>query len=105
MTKAEQAMCVDNLRVNSDDFKIATEFLSLKEGVDFGCWDNHDWKKDENGNIDYFALDYECHNGPECLRCGFSFCHHCDPEEIDSCCEVKPPASYDRIFKVFINQV
>jgi hypothetical protein len=39
----------------------------------------HVWKKDEDGDFDAFAHETEgryC-NGPECVNCGLSFCHHC----------------------------
>lgn len=39
----------------------------------------HDWRKDKDGNIDEFAMDYGFHNGPACKRCGYSFCMHCKP--------------------------
>ena len=39
----------------------------------------HDWRTDDNGNIDEFGLDYGVHNGPVCKRCYYSFCMHCKP--------------------------
>lgn len=39
----------------------------------------HDWERDEDGEIDEFAMNYEFHNGPMCKRCGYSFCEHCKP--------------------------
>lgn len=39
----------------------------------------HDWKTDEDGNIDEFAMEFEFHNGPACKRCGYSFCKYCEP--------------------------
>jgi hypothetical protein len=30
--------------------------------------------------IDIFALSHGYHNGPECKKCGYSFCQHCDCE-------------------------
>lgn len=39
----------------------------------------HDWKTDEDGNIDKWVMDYEFHNGPMCKQCGYSFCVHCNP--------------------------
>ena len=39
----------------------------------------HDWYRDEDGNIDEFAMEYGYHNGPACKRCGYSFCEHCKP--------------------------
>ena len=47
----------------------------------------HEWKKDRFGDIDYFAgMDFGLHNGPLCVRCGLSFCEHCEPEKYDSEC-------------------
>ena len=39
----------------------------------------HDWKTDEDGKIDEWAMSYEFHNGPVCKRCYHSFCIHCEP--------------------------
>jgi hypothetical protein len=49
----------------------------------------HKWKRNSYGTIDYFAgVDCGYHNGPLCLKCGFSFCEHCHPEGYDSECPV-----------------
>lgn len=38
----------------------------------------HVWKTLQNSDeIDIFAYDEGFHNGPGCIKCGFSFCHHC----------------------------
>lgn len=43
----------------------------------------HIWKADDDGTVDFFALDVEDfesfggHNGPRCTVCGFSYCVHC----------------------------
>jgi hypothetical protein len=44
----------------------------------------HVWKLDEDGRVNEFAHEYEYHNGPVCVRCGYEFCHHCNdlPEKI-----------------------
>ncbi len=41
----------------------------------------------EDGEIDIFVLDIDGHNGPGCTKCGYSFCHHCNPfgENIPVC--------------------
>lgn len=39
----------------------------------------HDWYRNEDGEIDEFAFDADYHNGPMCKRCYYSFCVHCDP--------------------------
>ncbi len=46
------------------------------EKVDGG----HDWKRDEYGSVDIFAHEVGHHNGPQCERCGESFCHYCNRE-------------------------
>ncbi len=46
----------------------------------------HDWYMDD-GEIDTWRyMQGEYHNGPECKRCGFAFCHHCNPEGYDTKC-------------------
>ena len=40
----------------------------------------HKWKRDENGNIDEFAWDFDYHNGVMCEVCGECYCVHCDPD-------------------------
>lgn len=37
----------------------------------------HNWKKDINGKVDFYAWDYGICNGPQCLDCGKHFCIHC----------------------------
>ena len=54
--------------------------------VKHGRWiksNKHIWRKRADGEIDYFAVDFEYHNGPECEICGLSFCEHCHPEKFD----------------------
>ena len=46
----------------------------------------HKWKCYEDGRIDLFVTDKGFHNGPGCTVCGFTFCHHCNPEGIDTEC-------------------
>lgn len=46
----------------------------------------HDWRLHWTGEIDFFAFDEGMHNGPECMRCRESFCHHCYPEKMDEDC-------------------
>lgn len=45
----------------------------------------HVWKTDEDGDVDTFAMSYEFHNGPVCVRCGYSYCHHCDHGPKEDC--------------------
>ena len=51
----------------------------------------HEWKmkdreegEDSAGEIDTFAFSHDLHNGPECVKCGYSFCEHC-ANSIPSC--------------------
>lgn len=41
----------------------------------------HDWIKDDDGEIDEWMLDVGYHNGPMCSRCNHSFCVHCETYE------------------------
>lgn len=43
----------------------------------------HVLKRDEDGGIDIFVMDVGYHNGPGCVNCHESWCHHC-------CDEIKP---------------
>lgn len=38
----------------------------------------HIWKIDQDGSIDIFGVEYGNHNGPICVNCEYSFCHHCE---------------------------
>lgn len=40
----------------------------------------HLWKKDENGNVNEWAMEFDYHQGPVCERCGDTFCIHCEPD-------------------------
>jgi len=43
----------------------------------------HKLKRDD-GDVDIFAYYSGNHNGPECVLCGDSWCHHCGGE-IEPC--------------------
>jgi hypothetical protein len=45
----------------------------------------HIWRLDEYGEIDLFGLDYDNHNGPICVVCEDSFCHHCQAGPDNDC--------------------
>ena len=47
----------------------------------------HKWRKNENGEIDDFAFDYDYHNGVVCEICGEAVCVHCNPdwEKLEDC--------------------
>lgn len=40
----------------------------------------HDWYTDEDGEVDIWRVEEGHCNGPECQRCGRSYCHHCRPD-------------------------
>lgn len=51
----------------------------------------HIWRRDEDGSLDIFAYNpRDPHNGPECIRCGYGFCHHCEVGPEQDCNEVIP---------------
>lgn len=37
----------------------------------------HELVREKDGSVDIWQLDYEPHNGPACVKCGESWCHHC----------------------------
>lgn len=41
----------------------------------------HSWMKDDDGEIDEWAMEFGYHNGPMCERCYESFCVHCEDYE------------------------
>lgn len=47
----------------------------------------HTWKKNEDGEVDDFAWDYDYHNGVVCEVCGETVCVHCNPkyDELTDC--------------------
>lgn len=51
----------------------------------------HDWRRDEDGEIDTGAWDGDRHNGPICARCGYSFCIHCEDDTAYTAEPCAPP--------------
>ena len=51
--------------------------------------DPDDYKDEESeyaDKVNIFAYSVGYHNGPECKKCGYSFCHHCRSEfDIPKC--------------------
>lgn len=45
----------------------------------------HVWKRDTDGLVDLFATEFENHNGPECVKCGYGYCHHCHTMPLIEC--------------------
>ena len=48
-------------------------------------YEKHDWQKDEDGNVDEFAFEWDYHNGVACNRCYTTYCVHCDPDYDEKC--------------------
>ena len=48
---------------------------------------HHDWQRTEDGSIDDMAFDVDFHNGPMCQRCGYSFCIHCEDDNVETLLE------------------
>ncbi len=44
----------------------------------------HVLHRDEDGNIDFFVMDYGYHNGPGCVNCHDSWCEHCE-DSFENC--------------------
>ena len=44
----------------------------------------HQWQLDEYGQPDDWAFEYDYHNGYVCIRCGYSFCKHCEPDGFET---------------------
>lgn len=42
----------------------------------------HTWEQGEDGYINIFAFEEGYHNGPKCVVCGYSFCHHCSDGKV-----------------------
>ncbi len=49
----------------------------------------HQWAtlpEEDGGGINFFAQEAEFHNGPMCVKCGYTFCEHCcDPHPLPPC--------------------
>ena len=75
-SKISKAICI------LEEIKIKRELKKPKH------INKHLWKKDEFGEIDEFAYSVDYHNGPVCKVCGYSFCIHCHPEQIESDCYI-----------------
>lgn len=57
-------------------------------------WQEHDWYRNKDGSIDFFASEDDHHNGPLCRRCYHSFCEHC-VHSVDKALEEDLPCVYD----------
>lgn len=45
----------------------------------------HVWKTGDDGDVDIMAYARDPHNGPECMNCGYCFCHHCEDGPTEDC--------------------
>lgn len=46
----------------------------------------HVWKtNDYDKNTNIFGYEAGNHNGPECVKCGYGFCHHCHELPSEPC--------------------
>lgn len=52
----------------------------------------HDWEKEEDGSIDFWAFCSDYHNGPRCKRCGYTFCEYDDDVDV----ELKKPCHIEK---------
>ena len=62
----------------------------------------HDWRTDEDGEIDEWAMEDDIHHGPSCKRCGYTFCMYCSPNGWEKPCIIdyyKCPKCGTRIFR------
>lgn len=59
---------------------LAEHMFGLVRQKDFGEWEEHDWRRNNKGEIDEFEMCVEFHNGPMCNRCYHSFCMHCSDD-------------------------
>ena len=65
--------------IKNKDFPVEPQYGTTK-------LPRHKFIRDKDGSIDNFVLDVGYHNGPRCLRCGESFCEHCNPERYEESC-------------------
>lgn len=57
-------------------------------------WQEHDWYRNKDGSIDFFASEDDHHNGPLCRRCYYAFCEHC-VNSVDKALEEDLPCVVD----------
>lgn len=55
-----------------DETRVAAREYELPENAR-----GHEWRRDDDGEVDIFGVEYGHHNGPICVKCGYGFCHHC----------------------------
>ena len=75
---------------------LAENMFGLIRQKDFGEWNEHDFERDNDGEIDDWAFSIGYCNGPVCQRCYYSFCKHCvdnyqDALKDDLPCVVEAP--------------
>lgn len=74
MCKSIEQINVNSINNNTNDIRTLLKITTKNK--------EHRWKRDENGEIDYWAWGNDLHAGPQCEVCGTSFCSFCyDLEE------------------------
>ncbi len=73
-----------NMSIKSLEKQIPRKPLHIHEE-----YDKHEWKKDENGNVDEWAFEQGLCAGVVCERCGESVCVWCEPDYDKGKCVVK----------------
>lgn len=63
-----------------------TQFLVLTPGGHGFAVD----PEDPPGTIDMWAVAWDNHNGPKCVFCNESWCHHCDDSWRQGLCDKTP---------------
>ena len=48
----------------------------------------HKWRETEEHDIAMFVVEAQFCNGPMCLKCGYSFCQHCNKGAAKEDCKV-----------------
>lgn len=77
------------------DALVAERIMGLVPQVDFGQWDEHEWRCNEDGEIDMFGFEFDHHNGPICVRCGYFYCEDCQDGPAEPCVKAPPRYSSD----------
>lgn len=80
-------MNYDELPASPELDRLVAEMM----GEDIAVLPEHQWRKNERGEIDKAAMDCDPHNGPCCARCGESYCVHCRDKPSATCAPTVMP--------------
>lgn len=58
----------------------------------------HILKRETDGEIDSWVMDFGYHNGPGCVNCGDSWCEHCE-DPIKPCIGKEAAAANAKAFR------